>query len=91
MTGRQGGCGPAEVKTSGRMATLATAKSSVKDHKLRGEQQTEPGLRYGVDVVDATALVEQWPAAPKKVAQQMITQYGPPNEATQRVRRGSAC
>ncbi|MDQ3988209.1 MAG: hypothetical protein M3291_03240 [Actinomycetota bacterium] len=30
----------------------------------------------------AQGIVEQWPTAPRKVAEKLLDQYGPPNEAT---------
>jgi hypothetical protein len=73
---------PGDVKTSERMATLAAAKADAIGHKVRGQQQTEPGRRYEADPAEVAAAVEQWPAAPKKVARQLVEQYGAPNEAT---------
>lgn len=74
--------GPADVSTSERMATVGAAKGSALKHKLLGEPPIEPGRDYVVDPREVDNLVEQWPAAPKQGAEQMIRQYGPPNEAT---------
>lgn len=73
---------PEKIPTGERMAELASAKTDALMHKLRGEHETEKGARYTVDPAALTALIESWPEAPRKGAQKMIEQYGPPNEAT---------
>ncbi len=73
---------PKDVETGERMAALAGAKADAWQHKARGEHETEEAARYTMDLGGVEALIENWPAAPKTAAQQMLEQYGPPNEAT---------
>lgn len=64
------------------MAHLASATGNAAVHKMKGESQTEDGARHQVDAASVQALIADWPEAPKKGAEQMLQQYGPPNEAT---------
>lgn len=70
-----------EMPTHERMASLATAKTSAIIHKA-GDSNTDRGGDYSVDPSELGAVIEQWPAAPRKVAEKMLEHYGPPNEAT---------
>jgi hypothetical protein len=74
--------GPKDIDTGERMSHVAGAMGNAAVHKMKGESQTEEGLRHHVDAAEAQALIADWPEAPKKGAQQMMQQYGPPNEAT---------
>ena len=74
--------GPGDLSTGERMATLAGATADAMKHKVQGEHETEAGARSIVDRAQLEALVERWPAAPKRAVRQMVEQYGPPNEAT---------
>lgn len=74
--------GPEDVSTPERMVSVAAAKASAIGHKLKGEQETERGSDYAVDPADVEALIERWPTASRMGANQMLEQYGPPNEAT---------
>jgi len=40
------------------------------------------GARQTVSLSDAESIIAEWPDAPKRGAEQMLAQYGPPNEAT---------
>ena len=73
---------PEELDTSERIATLAGAMADTTLHKAEGEHETEAGTRYTVDLAIVEKLIADWPDAPKRGAQQMLDQYGPPNEAT---------
>ncbi len=64
--------GPEDIPTSERMGTMVTSKASGIRYKLVGEGEAT-ATHY---------MVEDWPAAPKKGARQMLEQYGEPNEAT---------
>lgn len=46
------------------------------------EDGEEPQRDLAVRPGDVEALIEDWPAAPKKVSIEMIERYGPPHEAT---------
>ncbi len=73
---------PKDLGTGERVATLAAAKADAAAHSARGEHETEAGARHATDLPRIEALIAGWPEAPKKVARQMLEQYGPPNEAT---------
>ncbi|HWC33010.1 MAG TPA: hypothetical protein VG709_07770 [Actinomycetota bacterium] len=73
---------PRDTGTGERMADLARAKTSAITHKLQGEEQDQTGARFVVEAAEAERLTEDWPAAPRKIARQMIERYGAPNEAT---------
>jgi hypothetical protein len=73
---------PGDVNTGERMAHLASAMGTAAVHRISGESQTEDGPRHTVAASEAQAVISDWPDAPKKGAQQMMQQYGPPNEAT---------
>ena len=74
--------GSKDLGTGERMATLAGAMVDAVTHKAKGEHETEDGARQTVDLATVEQLICDWPAAPKKGAQQMLERYGPPNEAT---------
>jgi len=73
---------PKDLDTRERMATLAAAKADATSHSVRGEHETEEGVRHTTDLAQVEALIDGWPEAPKMVARQMLEQYGAPNEAT---------
>lgn len=74
--------GPKDVDTGERMAHLANAMGNAAGHKMQGDSQTEHGAHQHVAAATVDALIADWPEAPKKGAEQMVQQYGPPNEAT---------
>jgi hypothetical protein len=74
--------GPKNIETTERMATIARASANAMGHKTSGEHETQMGTGFSVPLNEAEAIIETWPEAPKKGAQQMLSQYGPPNEAT---------
>jgi len=64
-----------------RVETLIKTKvSSV--HKRVAGNDTPEGARYQVEQEEVEAIIAEWPAAPKKVAQGLLDRYGMPNEAT---------
>ena len=64
-----------------KLDALARTKASAWEHKLTGEQEPE-GLNHRLDRGEAGRIIADWPAAPKKIAEETIERYGPPNEAT---------
>ena len=74
--------GAKDLPTGERMKTLAGAMGNAVTHQVKGEHETEDGARQTVDPATVEGLISDWPAAPKRGAQQMIERYGPPNEAT---------
>lgn len=70
------------LDTGERMATTGRAVADAIAHKARGEHEGEEAARQTVPPTEVERIIEDWPAAPKNVAQQMVAMYGPPNEAT---------
>ncbi len=64
-----------------RMGSLMTSKASAIKHKLSNAKD-DYGSDYSVDPSEVVELIKDWPAAPKKVAEKLIDNYGEPNEAT---------
>jgi hypothetical protein len=73
---------PKDLTTSERLATTGRAVAQGVGHKFKGEHETDDGGRFTVDPAEVEAVIEEWPAAQKNVAKQMIAKYGMPNEAT---------
>src|SRR4051812_42229424 len=71
-----------DLNTPERLATTGRAVAEGVGHALKGEHETERARRGQVDRGTADQYIENWPAAPKNVADQMIDRYGAPNEAT---------
>ena len=64
-----------------RVETLVKTKAS-SVHKRMSGGDAPAGARYRAEQPEVDAILAEWPAAPKKVAQDIIGRYGPPNEAT---------
>lgn len=73
---------PTELSTGERLATTARAVAQGIRHKVKGEHETQGGAELIVDRGEATRIIAEWPEPQKKVAEQMLDKYGPPNEAT---------
>jgi len=73
---------PKDLTTGERLATTGRAVAQGVGHKLRGEHETEDGSRNTVPPDEVESIIEEWPAAQKNVARQMLAKYGMPNEAT---------
>ena len=73
---------PLDLDTGDRLATTARAVAQATAQELRVEHETQKGARHTVNVADVRRLIEDWPAAQKNIAEQMIEKYGPPNEVT---------
>ena len=65
-----------------RVETVAKTKAGAKQEKATSGEESAPGARFSVAQADVDAVIEDWPAAPKKMAQHMFEQYGSPNEAS---------
>ena len=65
-----------------RVETVAKTKAGAREEKAALGGQPAPGADYTVPAAEVEAIVETWPAAPQKMAKDMVNQYGPPNEAT---------
>lgn len=74
--------GPASIPTPERVATVGGASANAMSHKAKGEAETQMDASHSLDLAQAQVIIEAWPEAPKRVAGQMLKQYGAPNEAT---------
>lgn len=72
----------AELTTPQRLATTGRAVAQGLRHLVAGEHETQGGAEFLVAAGEAEQIIEGWPVPQKKVAQQMLTKYGSPNEAT---------
>jgi len=72
---------PLDLDTGERLASTARAVGQGIAHKLQGEHETQKGARQTVATAEVQKIIEDWPAAQKNIAEQMIEKYGPPNEA----------
>jgi anaerobic selenocysteine-containing dehydrogenase len=64
-----------------RIEALIKTKASAMQEKMDGHDQP-PGAKYRLDQAQMEAIIQNWPAAPKKIAEETVRRYGPPNEAT---------
>jgi hypothetical protein len=75
--------GPADVPTSERMRDVGTAMASRMVQGVTGDQgRDQSGAEGRLSEPDVEALTSGWPKAPLNIVQQMLRQYGPPNEGT---------
>jgi hypothetical protein len=65
-----------------RFETVAKTKAGAMREKASSGEDEAPGARFRVAHADVDAILEGWPPAPKKVAQDTVRKYGLPNEAT---------
>ncbi len=73
--------GPKDIDPDTRMAVLVAA--TAEGQRLAGgEHETEKGVDQRVDPTSVDEIVADWPEAARMGVQAMVTQYGPPNEAT---------
>ncbi len=73
---------PEELSTGERMATYLGAAADGVAREAKDELQTDRGEREQVALAEVERIIQNWPQPQKRVAQQMIDRYGPPNEAT---------
>jgi hypothetical protein len=65
-----------------RVETVAKTKAGAREEKASPGDQSAPGAAHSVTQAEVDAIIENWPPAPKKMAQDMVEQYGLANEAT---------
>lgn len=65
-----------------RVETVAKTKAGAREEKASPGDQSAPGAVHSVTQAEVDAIIENWPPAPKKMAQDMVQQYGLANEAT---------
>lgn len=68
------------MKQKEKVKTAATAMGSWLKEKITGDDQNV--ITSIVDMEIVQKIIDEWPALPKKLANQTIEKYGPPNEAT---------
>jgi hypothetical protein len=73
---------PRDLSTPERIATTGRAVVDGVARTAKGEHETERGRSEHVSSDEVERIIEQWPAAQRSVARQMLQKYGPPNEAT---------
>ena len=81
MTDRHQDPQPKDLSTPERLATTGRAVAQAVVHEARGEHETQPGARESVPLTEVERIIQGWPLPQKKVAEQMLDKYGPPNEA----------
>ncbi len=64
-----------------RVETVAKTKAGAMREK-GSDSESAPGSRFHLDPSQIRDFLEEWPPAPKKVAEELIKRYGDPNEAT---------
>lgn len=65
-----------------RIETVAKTKMGAKAEKASDGSGSAPGVHHVVARAEVDRTIEEWPPAPKKVAEVMVEKYGLPNEAT---------
>ncbi|MDP8910048.1 MAG: hypothetical protein M3N47_13250, partial [Chloroflexota bacterium] len=65
-----------------RVETVAKTKLDAHQEKASSGDEPASGEAFLVPQAEVNAVIENWPPAPKKMAQDMVRQYGLPNEAT---------
>ena len=65
-----------------RVETVARTKAGARVEEASPGDESAPGAAHRAAQDEVDAIIENWPAAPKKMAQDMVEQYGLPSEAT---------
>ena len=75
--------GPGDIPTGERMRDIGSAMVSSAAQTVTGKQgRNQSGAEDQLSEADVKALTSDWPTAPKHAVDQMLKQYGPPNEGT---------
>ncbi len=74
--------GPADIEAHKRLAVLANATADAKALMARGEHETDKGAQTMMSAQAVEETIETWPEAARMGVQQMVLQYGQPNEGT---------
>lgn len=75
--------GPGDVPTSERIRDIGTAMATRMVQAVTGNQgRDQAGAEDRLTESEVEALTSDWPKAPRNIIQQMLRQYGPPNEGT---------
>ncbi len=74
--------GPADIEAQKRLEVLANATADAMELTARGAHETDRGALTLLTPEQVSRIIKDWPTAAKLGAQQMMAQYGPPNEGT---------
>lgn len=75
--------GPGDIPTAERMRDIGSAMASSMASKVSGEQEREQtGAAYRLTEADVREIAGEWPAPPRLAVEQLVKQYGLPNEGT---------
>jgi hypothetical protein len=67
---------PKDRDTGERLATSGRVVAQGIRYTIAGEHETERAADLLVDLADAMEVIDKWPLAQKKVAEQMLERYG---------------
>lgn len=74
---------PGDVPTGERLRDIGSAMFSSMSQKASGnEDRDQSGAAYRLTEAQVAELTRDWPKAPSHAVEQMLKQYGPPNEGT---------
>jgi hypothetical protein len=74
---------PGDIPTSERMRDVGTAMMSRFGQRVTGDEgRDQSGAAYRLSEDEVLELTRDWPKAPSNLIEQMLRQYGPPNEGT---------
>jgi hypothetical protein len=75
--------GPADIPTKERIRDIGSAMVSRMGQQVTGSgERDQSGAAYRLSEDDVAELTRDWPKAPLNALEQMMRQYGPPNEGT---------
>ena len=75
--------GPGDIPTSERMRDIGAAMASRALQGATGDEgRDQSGAEARLSEADVEAFTRDWPKAPSNIVEQMLRQYGPPNEGT---------
>ncbi|MBW3549926.1 MAG: hypothetical protein KY442_03620, partial [Proteobacteria bacterium] len=70
------------LSTGERLSSLATSQLSARRLQAKDASAAERGGQQLLPMDTAQAICAEWPDAPRKAAEKILDEYGPPNEAT---------
>lgn len=68
--------------TGERLSLLMRTQASAELLKGQAMAASESGVESSLSMPEARMIVEDWPSAPRSVAEKLLDHYGAPNEAT---------
>lgn len=74
---------PGDIPTGERLRDIGSSMATAIGRKMTGRQEREQtGAAYRLSEEEVAALIADWPTPPRFGVEQLIKQYGPPNEGT---------